>query len=262
MNNKIEPSDIIVLEWTFSPPDYFEVPIPINRNDYEMLIGNGKVEAKIRPEVFENNPTMRDDLTKTLNDRFLGVQLLTHKPFQLSKASMYGLHPDGRKDVTVFVDPISVAVAFGTADIIITDKNGKVTYDSKKERIDKKKQLSELSAKYRESDPTAASLLNSYKMAVNDPNNELVHLYEILDALSKRFGGKSAACSALNISLTKWSRLGLLANHEPLKQGRHRGKNPGSLRDATDTELTEARQIARTFVEAYILYLEGSKTNE
>ena len=81
MNNKMKPSDIVVLEWSFSPSDYFEVPIPISRNDYEMLIDNGKVEAKIRPEVFENNPTMRDDLTKTINDRFLGAQLLSHKPF-------------------------------------------------------------------------------------------------------------------------------------------------------------------------------------
>ena len=53
MNNEMEPSDIIVLEWTFSPADYFEILIPISRNDYEMIIDNGKVEAKIRPEVYE-----------------------------------------------------------------------------------------------------------------------------------------------------------------------------------------------------------------
>ena len=261
MNNKMKPSDIVVLEWSFSPSDYFEVPIPISRNDYEMLIDNGKVEAKIRPEVFENNPTMRDDLTKTINDRFLGAQLLSHKPFELSKASMYRLHPDGRKDITIFAEPISATVSI-SADIMITDKNGKVTFDSKTERIEKKKKLSELSEKYLKSDPTAASLLNSYKMAVQEPNNELVHLYEIRDALSKKFGCESAARHALNISSHQWSRLGLLANHEPLKQGRHRGKNPGVLRDATESELMEARHIARAFVEAYILYLEHSNNKE
>lgn len=262
MNNQIESSDIIVLEWSFSPLDYFEASIHLERNDYEMIIENGKVEAKISPDVFENNPTMRDDLTNALNDRFLGVQLLTHKPYQLSKASMCRLHPDGRRDITVFVESISAIAVMGTADIMITDKNGNVIVDSKKERIDKKKQLSDLTEKYRKSDPTFASLLNSYKMAVSEPNNELVHLYEIRDALSRRFGGDSAACHALNISSQQWSRLGLLSNHEPLKQGRHRGKNPGALRDATESELMEARQIARTFVEAYILYLERSKTKE
>jgi hypothetical protein len=259
MNNQIEPYDIIVLEWSFSPPNYFEDSIRVERDDYEMIIENGRVEAKIHPNVFENNPTMKDDLTNSLNDRFLGVQLLTHEPYQLSKASMCRLHPDGRRDITVFAEPGIIRVT-GTAEIIITDKDGNVIVDSRRDRIEKKKQLSELAEKYRKSDPTVASVLNSYKMAVNEPNNELVHLYEIRDALSKRFGSESAACHALNISSQQWSRLGRLANHESLKQGRHRGKNPGALRDATESELMEARHIARAFVEAYISYLERSNT--
>ena len=261
MNNQIEPSDFIVLEWSFSPPDFFEDSIHLERDNYEMTIENGKVVAKIKPPVFETNPTMRDDLTNSLNDRFLGVQLLTHKPYQLSKASMYRLHPDGRRDITVFAEPC-VVKATVTAEIIITDKDGNVIIDSKRDRITKKKQLSDLSEKYRKSDPTVASVFNSYKMAVNEPNNELVHLYEIRDALSKRFGGESAARHALSISPQEWSRLGLLANHEPLKQGRHRGKNIGVLRDATESELIEARHIARAFVEAYILYLDRSNSKQ
>jgi len=261
MNNQIEPSDFIVLEWSFSPPDFFEDSIHLERDNYEMTIENGKVVAKIKPPVFETNPTMRDDLTNSLNDRFLGVQLLTHKPYQLSKASMCRLHPDGRRDITVFAEPC-VARATVTAEIIITDKDGNVIIDSKRDRITKKKQLSDLSEKYRKSDPTVASVFNSYKMAVNEPNNELVHLYEIRDALSKRFGGESAARQALSISSQEWSRLGLLANHEPLKQGRHRGKNIGVLRDATESELIEARHIGRAFVEAYILYLDRSNSKQ
>lgn len=261
MNDQTEPSDVIVLEWSFSPPDYFEDIIRIVRDDYEMIIQNGRVEAKIRPDVFDNDPTMKDDLTNSLNDRFLGGQLLTHKAYQLSKASMYRLHPDGRRDITVFAES-GIIRATASAEIIITDKDGKVIVDSRKDRIERKKQFSELAEKYCKSDRTVASILNSYKMAVNEPNNELVHLYEIRDALSRRFGGESAARHTLNLSSQQWSRLGLLANHEPLKQGRHRGKNPGALRDATDTELTEARQIARTFVEAYIYFLDRSETNE
>ena len=261
MNNQIEPSDIIVLEWSFSPPDYFEDSTHLARNDYEMTIENGRVEAKINPAVFENNPTMRDDLTNLLNDRFLGVQLLTHKPYQLSKASMYRLHPNGRRDITVFVDP-AIAMATCTAEFIITDKDGKVIIDSKRDRIEKKKELAGLAEKYRGSDPTAASLLNSYRMAVNEPNNELVHLYEIRDALSKKFGKKPDACRVLNITHKRWKRLGLLSSEKPLKEGRHRGKNPGTLRDATESELKEARNIARALVEAYLLYLERSNTRK
>ena len=101
-------------------------------------------------------------------------------------------------------------------------------------------------------------MLKSYGDAVNDPGNELVHLYQIRDSIAKQFGGESRARNVLGISQRQWSRLGKLANDEPLKQGRHRGKNPGALRDATEEELREARSIARELVEAYLNHLEGS----
>jgi hypothetical protein len=260
----METADIVVLEWTFSPSDYFEDLVHIKRDDYEMVIDSGKVEAKIKPDVYQKNAKMREDLHRALNDRFLGVQLLTHKSYQLSKASMYRLHPDGRKDVTLFVESCEIVSLVGGVDLIVRDKNGNVVSDSKKDRIKKKKELAELVEKYRKKDATLSSLLKSYQMSVNDPNNELVHLYEIRDALSKKFGGESAARDALNISSTQWSRFGQLANNEPLKQGRHRGKFE-SLRDATEAELMEARNFARHLVESYLMYLKrmeaGSKRN-
>jgi hypothetical protein len=35
---------VVVLEWQFSPPEYFEETINITRDDYTMIIGDGKVE--------------------------------------------------------------------------------------------------------------------------------------------------------------------------------------------------------------------------
>jgi len=54
---------------------------------------------------------------------------------------------------------------------------------------------------------------------------------------------------------TRPSKLGKIANDEALKQGRHRGKNPGVLLDATEGELKEAGGIARNLVDAYLGYL-------
>jgi len=45
----------------------------------------------------------------------------------------------------------------------------------------------------------------------------------------------------VSISTTEWKRLGLLANVEPLEQGRHRGKHAAGRRIATAEELEEAR---------------------
>jgi hypothetical protein len=248
--------NIVVLEWRFSPPDYFEEPIQIKRDDYVMTISSGTVEARIKPEIYDKDQSMRDKLHSSLNDRFLGVQLFSHKPYELSKASMYRLHPDGRKDITIFPESLVLTMSMGEPDIIVKDKDGNVISDSKHERIQKKQKLAELAEKYRQKDPVVASVLRSYNGAVKDPDNELVHLYDIRDAIKKKFGGESAARSALGIIRKQWSRLGELADDMPIKQGRHRGKHPGVLRDATEGELKEARSIARNLVEVYLDYLE------
>ena len=59
----------------------------------------------------------------------------------------------------------------------------------------------------------------------------------------------------LNISKNEWSRFGKLANDEPLYEGRHRGENVGQLRHAAESELEEARTIARKMILAYLEYL-------
>jgi hypothetical protein len=47
-------------------------------------------------------------------------------------------------------------------------------------------------------DLVANSILRSYSAALNDPDNELIPLYEIREALSSQFGGDRAAQKALN----------------------------------------------------------------
>lgn len=135
----MEPTDIVVLEWMFSPPDYFEDEIHLKRDDYEMVIVNGKVEAKIRPDAYEKNPNMREELHEALNNRFLGVLLLTHEPYELSDASMYRLHPDGRRDVTLFMNPGVIRISSPNVDLVVKDKNGNVVGDSKKTELKRKK---------------------------------------------------------------------------------------------------------------------------
>jgi hypothetical protein len=250
--------DVVLLEWTFTPKDYFEDEIRIARDDYQMVIRNGVVEARINPEIYDSEHKMRDALHTSLNDRFLGVQLLTHKPYTLSKASMARIHPDGKRDVTVFPESCVMTMTAGNVDLVVKDKDGNVISDTRRDRIEKKKELAELAELY-SSDTVASSLLSSYKSAVNDPENELVHLYEIRDALSKLFKGETPARNALGLSASDWSRLGQLANSEPLKQGRHRGKSAGELRDATENEISEARSIARNFVESYLVYLDANQ---
>jgi len=144
----------------------------------------------------------------------------------------------------------------GSVDFRITDKDGNIIADSKRDRIERKKSLADLVSAHRASDGLLAAMLRSYAESVRDPNNELVHLYEIRDALAVKFRGEKPARAALAITESQWSRLGQLSNSEPLRQGRHRGKTGEALRDASEGELIEARGIARAMIEAYLQYLE------
>ena len=250
-------SAVVVFEWNFSPPDYFEVPIEIVRDDYTLTIANGKAEARLDSAAYEADPLIRQTLHEGLNDRFLGVQLLTHRAYELSRSTMTRVHPDGRKDFFLEAEPARIVITGHPVDFQVRDKDGNIIADSKRDRIEKKRSLADLVSTYRASDETLASLLRSHDAAVRDPNNELVHLYEIRDALSVKFGGDSEARSTLGISSGDWSRFGLFCNNEPLRQGRHRGKTGAALRDATEPELVEARRIARGMTEAYLLHLEA-----
>ena len=251
-------SAVVVLEWRFSSPDYFEAPIEISREDYTLTIADGKAEVRIDSEVYDANPSMRQALHDALNDRLLGVQLLSPRAYELSRSTMTRVHPDGRRDFFLEAEAGRFVITGNPVDFQVRDKNGNIIADSMRDRIEKKKTLADLVSAYRATDQVLASLLRSHDASVRDPNNELVHLYEIRDALSVKFSGEKALRSALRISSADWSRFGQLCNNEPLRQGRHRGKTGGALRDATEAELSDARRIARAMIEAYLRHLHSS----
>jgi hypothetical protein len=257
----MEMRSITVLEWTYSPADYFEAPVVVSRNDYQISIQGGKIDAKLTTEEYENNPGMKEIIEGSLESRFESVQLLTHREYSLTYSCRYCLHPDGRKDIFISPPPAKVSIRAFAPDILITGKDGTI-YDSRKERLEKQADLADLVAKYGARDIVAKALLRSYASAVKDPENELTHLYEIRDALAKHFGSRSQALSVLLVSNSDWDALGRLANDEPVKQGRHRGRYTGNLRDASEGELKKARNVALTLISAYLHHLEQANRQD
>ena len=247
-----------LFDWTYSPADYFEETFEIVRDNYTMRISPGTVEARVASKTFAENPTIRDEIQAALNDRFLGAQLITFRPYELSDSRRTRVHTNGRKDVFIELKGGVAIASGGTVDIRVTNADG-VVYDSKAERTAAKRRLADLVQLHRPSSPALAAMLTSFGNAIRDPQNELVHLYEVRDALSAELGGKSDAIATLGLAASAWSRLGQLSNDEPLRQGRHRGKGGAALRDATHTELQEARDIARSMLSLYVNHLAGKK---
>jgi hypothetical protein len=173
----------IILDWNYSPKDFFEKKTEIDTNQYEMVIDNGKITVTLDGETYDDNPSIREQLNSFLEDRFLGAQLVNRKPYELSKSSLCRIFPDGKKNYEASVETLGVVVSVGTLDVIAKDAEGNIISDSKQDRINKQERFAELSAKYRRLDTTAEGILVSFDKAVRDSVNELVHLYEIIDAL-------------------------------------------------------------------------------
>lgn len=247
----------VQLEWKYFPETYLEEPISISFKGGDLEIKDGVAIAIIDPEIYHADSSIREKLTQKIENRLHAVQIMTHKDFELSKPSRTDIREDGKKNHFLEAEPCIVSMSVvGTVDLVAKDKDGNIVSDTKRERLDKQKRFASLVDKYRRSDATLDQMLKSYQKSVKDPDNELVHLYEIRDSLYKRFGSKKNAIQKLGITSAEWDEIGILANTLPLKQGRHRGKAVGALRNAEIDELEKARKSVAYLVEKYLEYLE------
>jgi hypothetical protein len=244
-------TNTFTLELTYTPVDFFEGLFKYNGNDYVVEIENGQVIATASDVADERIASLSQEILEELNVVFLGVQVVRNRPYELSGHRTTRTMPDGSVEVGLSVGATLVAMT-GRVDVITRDAAGNVVTDSKRDRIKEQENFAILALKGKK-DAVALSLLKSYYAAIKDPEDALIHLYEIKEALSKKFGGETKALSVLNIEPADWNRLKCLANAQPLlRQGRHRGKGVGQLRDATPAELDDARTIARNLIRAYL----------
>jgi len=247
----------VQLDWKYTPSDYLEEPVYISEDGFELSISDGLAVAKIAPSLFEEDPEIREYLTSLIESRLQAVQIMSHADYDLNKPSRSDIREDGGKNIFVEVEPAIIKVSCGPVDLVVKDRDGNIVSDSRQERLIKQKWFANAVKKHRSTDYTLDQMLKSYQMAVKDPNNEFVHLYEVRDSLSERFGNKKKAIQRLCITRKEWDTIGDLANKQPLKQGRHRGKSAGKLREADLSELKSARKSIANLIEKYLVYLEN-----
>jgi hypothetical protein len=67
----IDSNDAVILEWRYTPANFFEEPIPpISRDDYEIRIENGVATATVAPEAYDEEHKKRDELHDVVEARF------------------------------------------------------------------------------------------------------------------------------------------------------------------------------------------------
>lgn len=246
----------IELEWNYIPINFLEEAVHITHKGVILTIEGGKAIAQILPEQFKENPELKDELHRIVASKFQAIQMFNHKKFELTQPSRTELREDGGKNHHIQFEPMVCKVTMGNVDVVITDQYGNIKSDTKRDRIEKQNWYADLIGKHIEFDLTLSKLISSYSMSVKDPDNELIHLYEIRDALFAKFGSKKIAVKKLNITNSEWDEIGFIANKLPLKQGRHRGQMITNLREANSSELIKSRQSVVNLIEKYLEYIE------
>jgi hypothetical protein len=238
------------LEWVYQPRDLFEVAYRYAGTECELVIESGRAVATLSVPQDPVDPQLEKRIMGHLEAVLLVRQLQVHRVYDLQGPRIYQ-HAGGRKNVAIRVGAAYVVVSGGQADFVHRDAAGNVLRDTKAERIAEHTAMLDSVAPKLALSSTLRGLLTSYSRSVSDPGNEFVHLYEIRDAIATHYGGEQNACAVLNISRSEWRRLGVLANVEPIEQGRHRGEHVAGRRAATAAELEEARSIARRWIVAF-----------
>jgi hypothetical protein len=244
------PPERTELEWVYQPRDLFEVAYRDVGVDCEIVIDDGRAVATLSVSQDPVDRELEERILGHLEAVFLVRQLQVHRVYDLQGPRIYQ-HAGGRKDIAIRVGAACVVMSGSRTDVVHRDAAGNVLRDTKAERIAEHTAILDSVAPKLAMSSTLRGLLTSYSRSVSDPSNELVHLYEIRDALATHYGGETNACAALSIRRSEWRRLGVLANVEPIEQGRHRGEHVAGRRDATAAELEEARSIARRWIVAF-----------
>ena len=125
-----------VLEWTYAAEAYFEGPRKFTYADGDISMLDGKAKGVFDASHYGLRE-FRDAAQEFLQYVFFAQQVQVHKPFKLSVASMTREHPDGRRDVTGFLDTLVVKMTVHDADIVVKDKDGNVVTDTKADRVKK-----------------------------------------------------------------------------------------------------------------------------
>jgi hypothetical protein len=246
----------VQLEWDYSPATYLEETILLPFDGGVVEISKGKAKTLLEPTFFERNQNVGETIKQLIENWLYAIQILTYRNFELTGPARVDILDNGKKIHYLEINEAMTLTSSASADIVVKDKDGNIISDSKYERLKKQQWFAEAVTRYRGRDAILEQMLKSYQMSVKDAGNELVHLYEVRDALAQRFNSKNNALKALGVETKIWNEIGEIANSLPIKQGRHRGKAAGQLRDADQSELQRGRQAASNLIESYLKYLE------
>jgi hypothetical protein len=248
------------LEWSYQPSGFFEAPYAPKSPDCTLHIDSGKAVATLRPPQNPVDATLEHRVRDYLQSIFLVRKLQIRREFYLDEHAMvHQYDAAGGIGVEIRVPTATMTMRALPPDITVTNPDGTVVSSTKADRIAEYTLTLDTVAPKVPKSRTLRRMLHSYAQSVTDPDDELVHLYEISEILKAHYGKKDKkdkkaqlVKGALGITDSEWDSPRNLANNPHILQGRHRGgKQLTQSRSATPSELDEARTLARTWIVAF-----------
>lgn len=142
----------------------------------------------------------------------------------------------------------------GTVDFVHRDGNGLVLIDTKAERLNFLTEVATKSA-FHCDDIVLQAMLKSYVCSIQEPENALIHLYDIFE-MGQQIPNLMEIVKQTRLNEAGGSDFGEIANNPQNSQGRHRGRGVSKgLSSASEEDLEIARTISKDIVIAYVKYL-------
>ncbi|HLA96711.1 MAG TPA: hypothetical protein VK612_13395 [Pyrinomonadaceae bacterium] len=243
------------IEWTYTPTNFFDAPYIQTTPEYTLSFDNGTalliLQSPQHPVEVELLKTLTEEIRQILNMRAIQI----HEKFAFAARGETHTFSDGDRKSLIQGWATFKGASHMSAELAEYDKDGNLLTMTKEQQAQKDREFLEVAAQKIPESEALLSVIRSYNAAIRDPADELIHLYEIRDRIVKEFKSSSEAQKEMRFNKLRWSRFGSLCNELPLRQGRHRGRNAGALRDATFGELKAARKIARDLIYAYLEYI-------
>jgi hypothetical protein len=246
-----------VVSWHLQPAPLIEEPYSLSTNGAEVSASAGEVAITIPHSPGGVSASRLLQLRTVAEAHAAAAAISRGIGWRLEGPAIAHVGDDGSRTVQLTMGASAVFIV-EDVDTLVTDADGTVIHDSRRVRLNRQRELADLFIAAGAEDSLLTYLVEALQRARQRPDYELLHLYEIRDAVSKRFGADKRARKKLGISKDDWSFLGRLANHEPLEGSRHRGEHLAGgapLPPPTSDQLHRARAIAVAIIEAYARWI-------
>ena len=237
--------------WSYQPPNFFEVIPTVPNARFE----GEHIWVRIDKPMSE---ALRLQIEVKIDACFRSEQVVHFKTYALTFVGHRTIGDDGKIENDLMVAKASSTTMVGfRPDITMTGPDG-VVIDTKAQRHALIKKMRDQIACHGD-DATLRRMLAGYSAATKDSADELVHLFEVVDALNRQFRSRSTVRRELGLLKRDIDPLPELANDAPVAEGRHRGRHEDPLRPATSDELDRARDAARKLIRAYLDWLDRTR---